>query len=187
MRGRMLFRVKLRILMSELTEKRPVFTGLILLTGPDAPGVARGLFNSLAEFAIQIIDVEQIVINHRLILTLLITLNPAHQSAVETDLNLFAENTGFDIATIFSEQSNLPALMECIGIEVVAEKIHPIHLMRVAQGIEDLKANIESITRVNQEKIGLLFKISGTDLQAATKAMNALKFENTPNIRVFTL
>lgn len=187
MRGRMLFRVKLRILMSDLSEKSPVFTGLILLTGQDAPGAARGLFSSLSEFAIQIIDVEQIVINDRLILTLLITLNPAHQRAIETDLNLFADSSGFDIATIFSDQSSLPALKQCIGIEVVAEKMQPIHLLTVAQGIEDLKANIEGITRVNQERIGLLFKISGTDLQAAVKVMRELKFENTPDIRVFTL
>lgn len=187
MRERTLFRVKLRIIMSDMTEKSPVFTGLILLTGQDAPGAARGLFGSLSEFTIQIIDVEQIVINHRLILTLLITLNPAHQSAIETDLNLFAERSGFDVATIFSEQSNLPALKECIGIEIVAEKMHPQFLLSIAQGIEDLNANIESISRVNQEKVGLLFKISGADLQATLKAMNELNFENSPNIRVISL
>jgi hypothetical protein len=98
-----------------------------------------------------------------------------------------ADSSGFDIATIFSDQSSLPALKQCIGIEVVAEKMQPIHLLTVAQGIEDLKANIEGITRVNQERIGLLFKISGTDLQAAVKVMSELKFENTPDIRVFTL
>jgi phosphoserine phosphatase len=173
--------------MSNLPEKSPVFTGLILLTGQDAPGAARGLFTSLSEFAIQIIDIEQIVINDRLILTVLLTLNPAHQGAIETDLNLFANSSGFDIATIFGEQGKLPAPKECIGIEVTSEKIHPMVLMTVAQGIEDLKANIESITRVNQEKIGLLFKVSGADLQATVKAMNELQFENKPDIRVFSL
>ena len=187
MRGRRLFRDKLRILMSNLPEKSPVFTGLILLTGQDAPGAARGLFTSLSEFAIQIIDIEQIVINDRLILTVLLTLNPAHQGAIETDLNLFANSSGFDIATIFGEQSKLPAPKECIGIEVTSKKIHPMVLMTVAQGIEDLKANIESITRVNQEKIGLLLKVSGADLQATVKAMNELQFENKPDIRVFSL
>ena len=187
MRGRRLFRDKLRILMSDLPEKSPVFTGLILLTGQDAPGAAHGLFHSLSEFAIQIIDVEQIVINHRLILTVLITLNPAHQTAIESDLNQFADNTGFDIATIFSEQSNLPAPKECIGIEIVAEKMHPLDLMTVAHGIEYLKANIENISRISQENIGILFKISGADLQAPVKMMCELKFENTPDIRVFTL
>lgn len=182
-----LFRDKLRFLMNDLAEKSPVFAGLILLTGQDSPGAARGLFSSLSEFAIQVYDVEQIVINNRLILTLLITLNPAHQSAIETDLNLFAENSGFDIATIFSEQSKMPAPKECIGIEVSAEKMNPMLLMTVTKGIEDLKANIESITRLNQEKVGLLFKISGADLHTATEAMNELQFENAPDIRVFSL
>ena len=187
MRGRRLFRDKLRILMSNLPEKSPVFTGLILLTGQDAPGAARGLFTSLSDFAVQIIDIEQIVINDRLILTVLLSLNPAHQSAIETDLNLFADSSGFDIATIFREQIKLPAPKQCIGIEVVSEKLHPKVLMTVAKGIEDLKANIESITRVNQEKVGLLFKVSGAELKATVKAMSDLQFENTPDIRVFSL
>jgi hypothetical protein len=59
--------------------------------------------------------------------------------------------------------------------------------MTVAKGIEDLKANIESITRVNQEKVGLLFKVSGAELKATVKAMSDLQFENTPDIRVFSL
>jgi len=187
MREERLFRDKLRLLMSEPTEKSPVFTGLILLTGDDAPGAARGLFGSLSEFAIQVIDVEQIVINSRLIMTMLITLNPAHQSAIETDLNFFAEKTGFDVATIFSEQTNLPALQSCIGLEIVAKKMHPMLLMTIAKGIEDLKANIESITRINHEDFALLFKISGADLQVVTQAMNELNFESTPAFRVFTL
>ena len=187
MRGRRLFRDKLRILMSNSPEKSPVFTGLILLTGQDAPGAARGLFTSLSEFAIQIVDIEQIVINDRLILTVLLTLNPAHQGAIETDLSLFANSSGFDIATIFGEQSKLPALKECIGIEVTSEKMHPKVLMTVAQGIEDLKANIESITRANKEKTSLQFKVSGADLQATVKAMNEIQCENTPDIRVFSL
>jgi phosphoserine phosphatase len=173
--------------MSDLPEKSPVYTGLILLTGQDAPGAARGLFSSLSEFAIQVIDVEQLVINERIILSVLITLNPAHQKAIETDLNLFAETSGFDVATIFSEQSSLPSPKECIGIEVVAEKLHPMVLFTVAKGIEDLKANIESITRVNNAKFSILFKVSGTDLQSATKAINAIQFDNTPNLRVFSL
>jgi len=187
MREGRFFRDKLRILMSNLPGKSPVYTGLILLTGQDAPEAAGGLFSSLSEFAINIIDVEQIVINDRLILTALLTLNPVHQSAIETDLNLFGERTGFDIATIFREQSDLPAPKACIGIEVASEKIHPRVLMTVAKGVEGLKAKIESINRVNHEKIALLFKISGADLQATIKAMSELQFENSPDIRVYSL
>jgi hypothetical protein len=60
-------------------------------------------------------------------------------------------------------------------------------LMTVTKEIEDLKANIESITRVNHEKIAFLFKVSGADLQATIEAMSELQFETTPDIRVFSL
>ena len=58
------------------TENNEQFTGLILLTGVDRPGISTALFESLAPFAVSIIDVEQIVISDRLILTVLIALNP---------------------------------------------------------------------------------------------------------------
>jgi hypothetical protein len=60
-------------------------------------------------------------------------------------------------------------------------------LMTVTKGIEDLKASIESISRVNHEKFAFLLKVSGADLQTTVKAMSELQFETTPDIRVFSL
>ncbi|MEI7660017.1 MAG: ACT domain-containing protein, partial [Actinomycetes bacterium] len=62
------------------------FTGLILLSGVDKPGITQALFDSLAPFSISILDIEQVVIKDRLILTVLFALNPAHQEAIENDL-----------------------------------------------------------------------------------------------------
>ena len=63
--------------MTENTAQPDQFTGLILLTGTDKPGIAASLFETLAPFAVHIIDIEQLVINDRLILTVLIGANPA--------------------------------------------------------------------------------------------------------------
>ena len=79
------------------------FTGLILLTGIDAPGIASSLFETLAPFAVHIIDIEQVVISNRLILTVLIVANPAHQSAIEEDLASCATALDVDIATLFGK------------------------------------------------------------------------------------
>jgi len=76
-----------------------VFTGLILLTGIDKPGIAASLFETLSPFAVRVIDIEQIVINHRLILTVLLGANSAHQSAIEDDLTACALALDVDIAT----------------------------------------------------------------------------------------
>jgi phosphoserine phosphatase len=54
------------------------FTGLVLLSGVDSPGITSALFETLAPFAVSVLDIEQVVIRDRLILTLLISLSPAH-------------------------------------------------------------------------------------------------------------
>ena len=80
------------------------YTGLILLSGVDTPGITQSLFETLSPFAISIIDIEQVVIRDRVILTVLISLTPAHANAIEADLNECAAALGVDIACSFSEQ-----------------------------------------------------------------------------------
>lgn len=77
------------------------FTGLILLSGVDRPGITEALFNTLAPFSITILDIEQVIISDRLILTVLIALNPAHEKALEDDLLECASELEVDIATLF--------------------------------------------------------------------------------------
>ena len=89
--------------MTENTAQQEQFTGLILLTGTDKPGISASLFETLAPFAVHILDIEQIVINHRLILTVLIGASPAHQTAIEEDLAACASAIDVDIATVFAK------------------------------------------------------------------------------------
>ncbi|MSY80794.1 MAG: phosphoserine phosphatase, partial [Actinobacteria bacterium] len=42
--------------------KTEQFTGLILLSGEDKPGITEGLFETLSPFAVTILDIEQVVI-----------------------------------------------------------------------------------------------------------------------------
>jgi len=37
------------------------YTGLILVSGIDSPGITQGLFDALAPFAITVLDIEQVV------------------------------------------------------------------------------------------------------------------------------
>lgn len=187
MHGKQIFRDKLGLLMSNVSDSQQIFTGLILLTGEEAPGRTDGLFHCLSEFSIQVVDVEQIVISNRLILTVLITLNPAHQVAIENDLALYAQASGCDIATIFAHQSLTPVPSDRIGIEVTSEKIHPLFLSLITNAISQLTANIESINRTQSKPTGLLFVVSGTNLQSANEILDLLTLDHSSEIRVFTL
>ena len=68
------------------------FTGLILLTGVDSVGISAALFQTLSPFAISIVDVEQVVISDRLILTVLIALNP---SLIKFEMKAIVEGRSF--------------------------------------------------------------------------------------------
>ena len=82
------------------------YTGLVLVSGEDRPGITEALFSALAPFSLSIVDIEQVVIRSRLILTILISLNKAHAQAIEDDLNAQAELLNLDIAVAFSEQES---------------------------------------------------------------------------------
>ena len=78
------------------------YTGLILVSGEDRPGITEALFSTLSPFSLIIMDIEQVVIRSRLILTILISLDRAHASAIEDDLNEKAASLDLDIAIAFS-------------------------------------------------------------------------------------
>jgi len=124
------------------------FTGLILLAGKDSPGITEQLYETLAPFSIQILDVEQVVIRDRLILTTLIALDPAHAQAIEGDLVKMAENSGLDLAIDFADistqhYSKTPEIL----IAVLSKRFTPSQLAQVAKKIADLGGNIERIQR----------------------------------------
>jgi phosphoserine phosphatase len=173
--------------MDDLSQKSPVFTGLILLTGIDAPGIAQGLFHSLSDFSVHIDDVEQIVISGRLVLTVLITLNPAHQSAIEVDLAQYAQTSETDIATIFSEQSLIQVDKSRVGVHIVSKKMHPKALSALTSGIVDVNANIESISRTQSEPTGILFVVTGTTQALLASTIEGLEFESELETRVYEL
>ena len=173
--------------MDDLSQKNPVYTGLILLTGSDAPGIAKGLFEAISEFSIQIHDVEQIVISHRLVLTVLITLNPVHQSAIESDLAKYAQISHTDIATVFSEQTLVPVDSIRVGVQIKSKKLHPKSLLAVTSAIVEVKGNIESISRTQSDPTEILFIVTGSKAKELEPTLESLKHEDEIEFKVSQL
>ncbi len=123
-------------------------TGLILVSGTDAPGVTEALFSALEPFAITILDIEQVVIRGRLILTTLISLDEVHAEAVEIDLLATAEKLGLDIAIDFTSQ-NASAEIEGSNLHVVAlsQELRPAAISALAAKIAEQGGNIDRIRR----------------------------------------
>lgn len=130
------------------------FTGLILLAGKDSPGITEKLYQTLAPFSIQILDVEQVVIRDRLILTTLIALDPAHATAIEQDLVQMAEDSGLDLAIDFADISTQKySKISEILIAVLSNRLTPSQLAQVAKKIADLGGNIDRIQRTATQPV----------------------------------
>jgi phosphoserine phosphatase len=150
--------------MNANNEDKQRYTGLILLSGIDAPGVASALFSALEPFSITIVDVEQLVIRSRLILTVLIDLDPAHAQAIDDDLNQLAAKLDVDIAMSYGTHS-VESIQEKSGnimITVSAEKLSPGVIADLAKCVFESAGNIERIQRLSSEpRTVLQFQISG--------------------------
>lgn len=149
------------------------YTGLILLSGQDSPGITQALFSALSPFAVTILDIEQVVIRERLILTVLISLNSDHAQAIEADLSECASSLDVDIAVSFSH-SNPESIAAKSGLLYVTALGNPLKssaIAAIAGEIAEQGANIERIYRTASYPISAFeFVISGSsqpDIQSA--------------------
>lgn len=146
-------------------------TGLILLTGTDAPGITQALFATLEPFAITVLDIEQVVISDRLILTVLIGLSPAHAGAIEADLTQCAASLGVDIATLFTDSSSSSIQVKSGLLHVVAlsPKMSPSAISQVATAIAEQGGNIERIFRTAS------YPITAVEFQVSQASVDELR------------
>ena len=128
-------------------------TGLILLSGVDAPGITEMLFRVLTPFQIEIVDFEQVVIRDRLLLTVLIKFDQAHQSAIEDDVTNAFKDSGIDLAMDFSAGDHASGKNSNLHLVVLAEQIRPIAIAKIANLIQKYNGNIDRVRRTSDQPI----------------------------------
>lgn len=146
---------------------KSLYTGLILVSGVDTPGITKALFDTLSPFAVTVLDVEQVVIRQRLILTVLISLNPDHAQAIDEDLTSCAAELSVDIATSFSEQggSSIAAKSGLVHVVALANPMPPSAIAAIAESIAFEGGNIERIHRTASYPITAIeFIVSGVEV-----------------------
>ena len=131
----------------------PVFTGLILVSGEDRPGITEKLMSLLSEFSVLVLDIEQLVIRGRLILTVLISLDESHANAVAADLELLENEIGFDIAIDFAEAQNSAENPANLHVVIISDSLKPASIAVVAAELSKIQANICAIRRTSSEPL----------------------------------
>jgi len=143
------------------------FTGLILVSGVDSPGITEALFEALSPFAVTILDIQQVVIRGRLILTVLISLSPPHAKSIEADLEECATKLGVDIATAFesSDQKTIAPKKSLLHVVVLSQSLKPAAINAIAAVISEDGGNIERINRTASYPVTAIeLTVSGADL-----------------------
>lgn len=147
-------------------DKNEQFTGLILLSGVDKPGITESLFETLAPFSVSVLDIEQVVIRGRVILTVLISCAPAHAKSIEADLDECAVKLGVDIASAFetSTSTDIAVKKSLLHVVVLAQDLKPRSIGAVANAIAVNGGNIERIHRTASFPVTAIeFTVSGVD------------------------
>ncbi len=150
------------------------FTGLILVSGVDNPGITEALFEALSPFAVTILDIQQVVIRGRLILTVLISLSPAHAKSIEEDLEECATKLGVDIATAFesSDQKTIAPKKSLLHVVVLSQSLKPAAINAIAAVISEDGGNIERINRTASYPVTAIeLTVSGADLATLRSAL----------------
>ena len=163
------------------------YTGLILVSGEDRPGITEALFSTLSPFSLTIIDIEQVVIRSRLILTILISLDRAHATAIETDLNEKAESLDLDIAIAFSEQQSesIAAKAGLTHVVILSQDLKPAALADIASAIAGVAGNIERIQRTASYPVTAIeCVVSGAPTATLKSALTPLASQHSVDIAV---
>ncbi len=167
--------------------KTEQFTGLILLSGVDKPGITEGLFETLAPFAVSILDIEQVVIRERVILTVLLAVNPAHAKAIEADLELCSQRLGVDIASAFEDSSvsTIAAKRALCHVVVLAPELKPTAFNAVAKAIASNGGNIERIHRTASYPVTAIeLTVSGVEISKLRTELATIANQNQVDIAV---
>lgn len=168
-------------------ENKSAFTGLILVSGEDRPGITESLMQTLSAFSVTIIDIEQLVIRDRLLLTVLLSLDEAHAEAITEDLATLQEQIGLDIAIDFTQQDSTKISGETLRVVVVGNAIKPSGLAAVASEIAKLGGNISAIKRTAIDpliSIELELSIPNNSLKAVQGALASVAIKNDIDLAV---
>jgi phosphoserine phosphatase len=170
-----------------VSDDKSQYTGLILLSGVDTPGLTQALFETLSPFAITVLDIEQVVARDRVILTVLIALNPDHRESIDEDLTACAEKLGVDIATSFQSQagSSIAAKTGLMHVVALGDPLKPAAISAIAAEIAEHGGNIERIHRTASYPVTAIeFVVSGVDQHCIRPTLAAVATHQAVDIAV---
>lgn len=153
--------------MMERSEARPR-TVLITLTGKDRPGVTSTVFDALARFGVEVLDIEQIVLRRRLILGLLVN-EPRDWKAMRDTVQKVAADLSMTVEVEKGAGDNRPRPEGRSHVTVLGSPLRSIAVAAITGRIADIGGNIDRIERMAR------YPVTAIDLHVSGAAPDRLR------------
>ena len=138
-------------------------TLLITLTGKDRPGVTSLVFDTLAQFGVEVLDIEQIVLRRRLILGLLVS-TPRDWRPLRGAMEKVAADLGMTLELDQGTGDNRHRPEGRSHVTVLGTPLKSAAVAAIAGRIADTGANIDRIERMARYPITAIdLHVSGAD------------------------
>lgn len=169
-------------------------TLLVTLTGPDRSGVSTRLFACLEPFDVEVVDVEQLVVRGRLVLSVLVSLaseaagdETVGQGAtpMERSLRGVAAELGMDVELEHGVGDNRPRRVGRSQVTVLGHPLKPAAMTALTSRIKAADGNIDRILRLARYPVtALRLEVSGADPDVLQADLAAAAYEHGVDIAV---
>jgi phosphoserine phosphatase len=147
----------------EETPREVPRTLLITLTGKDRPGVTSLVFDTLAQYGVEVIDIEQIVLRRRLILGLLVS-TPRDWKPLRRAMEHVAADLDMSLELDRGSGDNRPRPDGRSHVTMLGTPLKSSAVAAIAGRIADMGANIDRIERMARYPITAIdLHVSGAD------------------------
>ncbi|MEO6606279.1 MAG: phosphoserine phosphatase SerB [Aeromicrobium sp.] len=159
-------------------------TVLVTLTGTDQSGVTTRLFDDLAPFAVEVIDIEQLVVRGRLILSALLTI-PDDREGLERTVRAVGETFSLDVSVEYGTGDNRPRRVGRSQVVVLGAPLRPAAMAALAARIKDDGGNIDRIVRMARYPVtAIRMEVSGADPDHLQANLAAVAYEQGIDVAV---
>ncbi|QXE37546.1 MULTISPECIES: phosphoserine phosphatase SerB [Streptomyces] len=150
-------------------------TLLVKIFGKDRPGITAGLFDTLAAYSVDVIDIEQVVTRGRIVLCALITA-PAGKGAAEGELratvHTWAESLKLQAEIISGTGDNRPRGSGRSHVTVLGNPLTAESTSAIAACITTAGGNIDRIFRLAKYPVTAVeFAVSGVETEPLRTAL----------------
>ncbi|WP_198412540.1 phosphoserine phosphatase SerB [Nocardioides mangrovicus] len=140
-----------------------VRTLLLTITGKDRPGVTSRVFDTLAGYGVEVLDVEQILLRGRLVLGVLVSA-PRDWRALHADLSAVALELGMQVELEHGAGDNTHRADGRTHVTILGSPLRSRAVAAIAGRIADTGANIDRIERMARYPVTAIeLHVSGAD------------------------